>query len=128
MSGSGFEFIRIGSRRHLKLRAILLESIRLKRMSVDDLDEIVLAMDYQPGTARYRSALNMLQKLLFVSDEQVDRLVDFHVEALARFCHRLVRWEEDSLPFRAICQTELTYQGSIEQLMADISCNGTPVG
>ncbi len=126
-SAEEFKLIEIGSFRHLKLRAILLESIKLERMSVNDLDAIALRLGYEPGTRRYKSALNMLEGLLFVSDKLVHRLVDFHVEALARFCHRLVRWETGS-PFKAVCETELTYQGSVDQLMADISCNGTPVG
>jgi hypothetical protein len=126
-SSGEFETIEIGSHKHLKLKALLLESIRLKGMAVEDLDAIALAMDYERGTRRYRSALNMLRRILFVSERQLDELVDFHVESLARFCHRLKRWETDS-PFKAICETELTYEGITDQLLADINCNGATIG
>lgn len=113
-----FEFIQIGSKRHLKLKAILAESLRIKGMAGDSNEVIALALGYDPADEkRFRSAKNMLYRLLRASDTTITRLADFHVEALARFCHRLVRFNPD---FTATCSTELTYGDDVDQLLADI--------
>jgi ribosomal protein S13 len=127
MSESG-ERIPIGSKRHLKLKAILIESLRIEGVNLGDHEAIAIALGYKPGTQRFTSALVMLHWLLISTEQTIKRLRAYHVEALAQFCHRLERFEEFPV-FRAICRTEQRYEGDTDRLLADINCeNGATVG
>lgn len=122
-----FELIEIGARRHLKLKAILIASLRIKKIPLDNLEVIALAIGYDKSQRkRFNAGIEMLETFLMTDSYTLDYLGDYHLGYLANFCHKLIRYST-SPSFHAICADTLGYEGNTERLLADITCKGAVI-
>jgi hypothetical protein len=123
-----YEFIEIGSKKHIKLKAILVETLRIKKMPLDDIEAIADAMGYDRSQRlRFNAGLEMLEGFLTTDKGTLGEVGDYHLVYLAGFCHRLIKYYE-SPTFHARCDEVLKYDGDVEQLLSDITRNGALIG
>jgi len=129
----GFELIEVGSPRHLKLKAILVATLRIKNLPLENLEEedleaIADAMGYDRSEPlRFNAGLEMLESFLKTDEGTLDAVGDYHLVYLANFCHRLTKYYEFPA-FHAVCDEILTYEGDVEQLLSDVTRNGALIG